>query len=62
MLESVNRTKIDMIKASLMSLFGSIIDQRQDYKGFLIIHLMMVPWLYYDVNGLWTSLTDKLIV
>ena len=45
-----------------MSLFGSIIDQRQDYIGFLIIHLMMVPWLYYDASGLWTSLTDQLIV
>ena len=31
---------------SLMSLFGSIIDQSQDYIGFLIIYLMMVSWLY----------------
>ena len=37
---------IDKIKGmctSLMSLFDSIIDQRQEYIGYLIIHLMMVP-------------------
>ena len=36
----------------LMGLFGSIIDQSQVYIGFLIIHLMMVPWLFYDASNL----------
>ena len=43
---------------SLMSVFGSIID----HKVRNIIHLMMIPWLYYDASGPWTSLTDQLIV
>ena len=29
-----------------MSLFGSVIDQSQEYIDFLIIHWMMVPLLY----------------
>ena len=43
---------------SLMSLFGSITDQSQEYIGFLNINFIMGPWLYYDASGL----TDQLIV